>query len=156
MSSKDSSSYFIQFVAIGMVAVIAGGTLSAFTAKQPTTFAMWASAYLVLVMGVVQAGFGVMLARMVREVSRKLLYAALVLFNVGSLGVIASSAMKYGLLPGNRVLVISIGSALLLAGLAIFGYLARSAEQSKVKLLFYITLVGIAICVPIGILLAQR
>src|SRR5690625_2512550 len=48
----------LLFVVTGIVGVVAGGGLAAGTASDPTEFPVWASAYLALVVGVVQIALG--------------------------------------------------------------------------------------------------
>lgn len=146
MQQKIASLY----VTTGVMAIVLGGLVSAFCAKQPTTFAMWASAYLVLVVGVAQVIFGAVQKQSTGVLRR---YWAYGLFNVGNILVIVSTAMKYAQQPGNIVIAV-VGSASLVASLILFGWYMADAKQSWHKLAVFAVLLGLGVSVPVGIILA--
>ena len=85
---------------VGSVAIIAGGMIAAFSANAPSREAMWLSAYLVLVVGVIQIAIGVgFIVFVKKELSRRLLIAPLTLFNLGNAAVIVHT-----LAPANSAL----------------------------------------------------
>lgn len=141
------------YVILGIIAIIAGGALSAFSARYPSTFAMWASAYLVLVAGVVQVFFGLALERL--AVNNRLNYVTFGLFVAGNILVIAGSAVKYAGLSWNMPVTIA-GSVLLIATLALLGWTIRNAKRSFLKLSVYTVVICLAISIPTGLILAQQ
>ncbi len=143
------------YVAAGIAAIVAGGVVSAFSARHPNTFAMWASAYLVLVAGVAQICLGLALERLASSSSNKLGYAAFGLLVAGNVFVITGSAVKYAGLEWNMP-VTATGSVLLVAALALVGWAIRGAKRSRLKAGAYVGIVGLAVCIPIGLVLAQR
>lgn len=141
------------YVAAGVAAIVAGGVVSAFSARHPNTFAMWASAYLVLVAGVAQICLGFALERLAS--SNKLGYATFGLLVAGNAFVIAGSAVKYAGLGWNMP-VTATGSALLVVALSFIGWAIRNAKRSRLKAGAYVVIVGLAVCIPIGLVLAQQ
>lgn len=142
-----------MYQSTGILAVLLGGVLSAFTAKQPTTFAMWASAYLVLVMGAAQVLFGSAMVD-VRHSARRL-YAAWGLFNIGNILVIVSTGMKYAGIEGN-IAVTAAGSVLIGVGLLLYGWCIRAQRSSRLKWYAYGVAALLIVSLPIGMILAHK
>lgn len=143
------------YTTTGAVAVIVGGVLSAFTAKQPTTFAMWASAYLVLVAGVAQVVFGTLLLQPIaKKINRTQLYIAYGLFNVGNTVVVASTGMKYAGVDWN-IAVNMAGAILVLVGLLLFGWCIRAVAPSIMKSSTYGVVALLVASIPLGVILAH-
>lgn len=151
MMKQPRETYF--FWIIGITAIVAGGIVSAFLARQPSTSAMWASAYLVLIVGVVQVFFGTAIADVTKRNSR-LAYLICGLFNAGNALVITATTLKYAGYHGHLLVTIT-GSVLLVAALAVLAWYLRTARSSLRRLFAYIVIVILAISVPIGLLLAQ-
>jgi hypothetical protein len=143
------------YIAMGALAIIASGVMSAFLAKQPSTFAMWASAYLVLVVGVTQVFLGLVHAKLASSSSAWQAYWVFGLFNVGNALVIAGTAAKYAGLGWNMSIT-AIGSVLLVAALVLFGWQIRRAEVSRLKIGTYVVIIGLALSTPVGLLLAHQ
>lgn len=100
------------FLVVAALGILAGGLASAVGAHNPQRFVMWVSAYLVLVVGVVQAVFGAGQAWLTHRVpSRGLCWLQCALFNLGSVGVIASQALARHWLvyPGTLLFAAAMG-----------------------------------------------
>lgn len=97
-----------------LIAILAGGLMSGATAHAPTRYIMWMSAYLVLVVGVVQGVLGFTQALLPERVlSRAWHISEWIFFNVGNAGVIAGTLL-------NSVLIVAFGTALFVAALILF------------------------------------
>lgn len=137
----------------GVAAIIIGASVSAFTAKQPSTLAMWASAYLVLVVGVAQIFLASVVAQLMQTSSRKLLYQMFALFNAGNILVILSSVLKYSGYDKHVTLTI-MGAITLMAAMGWLGWLLRSAKASRLKTWTYVMLLLLISSALVGIVLA--
>ena len=142
------------FVGTGIAAILAGGVLSAFSAKSPTTLAMWASAYLVLVVGVAQVCFGLSLEQLAKKSRAAVIYWVFGLFNLGNMLVILGSVVKYSDLDWNMSLTL-LGSTSLVVSLVLLGGVIHQAAKSQLRAMLYTTIVLLVLCIPIGIILAQ-
>lgn len=143
----------------GGVAVIAGGLLAAVvglpgnaTAGLPLRHLAWASAYLVLVVGVAQFVFGMGQARLSARVPAPgWILAEWLVFNLGNAGVIA------GTLLGEFRWVLA-GTALFAAGIALFLIGTRGAlrvgwlagYRILLGLMFLSSLAGLVLSVRSG------
>ena len=138
------------FLAIGVSAVIAGGLLSAVTARNASYHSAWVVAYLVLVVGVAQVALGAGRASVVGAVPRAARVALEVsLFNLGSAGVIA------GTFTGLAVLV-DAGSVLLVAALVLLVAASRGSQAQRWRTVGFRTLIGfLMLSVVVGIVLAH-
>ncbi len=143
------------YTVTGVLAIVAGGVLSAFFAKQPSTFAMWASAYLVLIVGIAQIFLGGVIAKLGRKGKERLAYTVFGLFNVGNALVIGSTAIKYAELGGNIPLTI-VGSVLFVAALVLLGWHVHGAKPSQLKVWTYIVITALALSTPVGLFLAHQ
>lgn len=81
------------FTIISLVAISCGGLLVAFTARQPTQLKSWLSAYLVLVVGLLQLGI-VACCQSLGMAAAGLTLLALILFNLGNALVIIGRIIK--------------------------------------------------------------
>lgn len=141
------------YAAMGGLAVLTGASLAAFTAKQPSTLAMWASAYLLLVVGFAQIFLAVAVAELLAKNSRRLVNWIFVIFNLGNALVILSTALKYS---GHEqhVIVTIAGAAVIIATLSTLSWQVRLSQKSYLKLATYV-LVGLLISTSlIGMILA--
>jgi len=141
------------FGIVAALAIVTGGTISAFTARRPTRFAMWVTAYLVLIVGVVQAGllFGW------QQLGSPLLgwaATAFVLYNLGNIGVIAGRWLK-GKESWARYIVYG-GGALLGIAMLILGGLSLTVTFSWVHAILLAFIVIILVSMPIGLWLSAR
>src|SRR5699024_1357945 len=111
----------------GIVGVVAGGGLAAGTASDPTEFPVWASAYLALVVGVVQIALGLGAGALaVRPVGAADAASAFALFNGGSALVIAGTGLD-GVVSWN-VAMVDTGGVALIPAMALFVYMVRGAR----------------------------
>lgn len=134
-------------------AVIVGASLAAFGAKSPTTLAMWASAYLVLVVGVAQGWFGVALARLVKSSSQWLTVWVYGLFNTGNLAVIVSTMLKYNDHRQHLVLT-TLGAVLVNIAMILLARQLWFSRSSLIKLLTYSIIVLLMTSSLLGLVLA--
>lgn len=136
----------------GVLAIIIGGTLAAFSAKNPTTAAVWASAYLVLVMGVLQIAFGASLKHLAEKATRTAVDWAWGGFNAGGLLVMYSTMLKYG--GYNNEPALYVGSFFIIIAMFSMLHATRRAKHSHLRTGFYILVLVILVSVPTGIVLA--
>ncbi|MDO5710133.1 MAG: hypothetical protein Q4P32_00120 [Micrococcales bacterium] len=140
----------MPFVGVGLAAVVAGGLIAAAIAHAPTEPLVWLVAYLVLVVGVAQAGLGIgqfWLADHLLTPAR--LWAQFTLYNLGNAGVIAGTLL-------NLPLLVDAGGVLL--AVALIGFIVGSrgaGDLGTLRWLYRILIVLLLISVLIGLLLAQ-
>lgn len=146
---------FYAFVATGVSAIVLGGLISAFTAKQPSTFAMWTSAYLVLVAGVVPVFFGLTLSRLTPNLHARFIYSVCALFAAANVLMITGSAIKYSGLGWNMP-VTAAGSGAFVVALVLLGACIYSTRWSWLRVWTYVVIIVLGISVPIGFLLARQ
>lgn len=124
------------FVLFGGTAIIAGGLVAAAVAHQPVRQLVWMSAYLVLIVGVVQIVFGAGQAWLLsRPLGARRVVVEWLLLNLGNAGVVA------GTLSGSFALV-CIGVGLIAAGIVLFAFSTRDAKHRR-WLVGYRVLLGV-------------
>lgn len=102
------------FAWLGAAAIIAGGLVAAAVAHRPVQQLVWMSAYLVLIVGAAQIGFGAGQAWLSERLpSGGWITGEWIVFNLGNVGVIA------GTLLGSFRMVLA-GTVLFAAGTAAF------------------------------------
>jgi len=139
----------LPFFIAALVYVIAGGLLAAATAYVTTQKTAWATAYIVLVGGVVQAVLGAALGWLAQRARMPLTWAAFVLFNLGNLGVLA------GQLAGVLALTFAGGALLVIALILIIIATRRGAPAHPVLVwAFRVVAVILAVSIPTGLVLA--
>lgn len=143
------------FTALGTGCVVAGGLVAAATAPTPSTHASWAAAYLVLVGGVAQVALGWGQAVLAPHLpSRRRVLAQIAAWNAGNTAVLA------GTLTG-ITLVVDLGGALLVVGLALLAHAVRGGVRSGGQLArwarygFGLLVLILLVSIPIGLLLAR-
>lgn len=137
------------FAAAGLAGIIGGGLLAAaIAAPAPTRHGVWASAYLVLVIGVGQIVLAVgqaLLAESPPSVGLATTTAAL--FNT------ANIAIVLGVVTGH-IAVFDVGSVLLLIALVLFLHGVRRGRRAGWPLYAYrLFVAGLVISIPIGLLI---
>lgn len=141
------------FYYVAFIAIIIGGVVSAFTARQPARFTMWLTAYLVLVVGVVQFGL-VYCWQMLDITTTWQLIAGFCLYNIGNIAVMSGRYFK-GKSPYSLKCVYSGGVILALAMvLLIIG--AWAAPMSFAHISYTIFAGVILVSMPIGLTLSAR
>lgn len=141
-------------VTTGIIAILCGGLLSAFSARKPNRFSSWASAYLVLVSGLLQVIMGLGTYYLVEQYSSGLLFSAFIMFNLGNIGVILGTKLKA---ESKRYrLFVDGGGGLLVIALAVFLSIMRSASLSWQLIVLDLVTLLILISIPTGLVLARR
>lgn len=141
------------FTVLSLAAITAGGLLMAFSARKPTWLTSWMSAYLVLVVGVIQLGL-VAGWRGLGEPDAVLALTAFILYNLGNLSVILGTAFKTR--TKHYFAVVSIGGALLAASMILLLISVRHARGSWGLAGFIALVVVILISMPTGVVLSAR
>jgi len=139
------------FVVLGVLSIAAGGIVSAIFAHEPGRFVMWAAAYLVLAAGLVQVALGFLLKHLAPQNMERNLYTAVMLYNVGGLGVIAGTALKTSLV-GPTVLVLA--DAMFLLALLTIAYSVRTIRRSILLAFLYILLAVLFVSTLVGLFLS--
>ena len=137
----------LPFLLVSALAIVSAGALAAAMAHAPTQKVLWAVAYLVLVVGVSQAVFGVgqaLLATRATSVSMRV--AEWILFNLGNVGVIA------GTLCSSQLLV-WLGTLLFAASLITFLWATRGVRGGWAILAYRMLLVLIGGSAVVGLVL---
>lgn len=141
------------FLTLSVLAIVAGGLLSAFSARQPTRRASWASAYLVLVVGVIQ--YGIVVAwQHLHHPQTTLMILALCAYNLGSALVVTGTVLK-ARLPFYRMLVNSGGTAIGLS-MALLLIAVRKAPASWTLAGLVVLAAIILVSMPIGLTLSAK
>lgn len=139
------------FVWMGGVGAVAGGVLAAATAYAPTFHASWATAYLVLVVGVAQVCLGVGQALMAERVpSPRTVMSEFVLFNLGHIGVLLGGVLDTNWLT-------DIGGVLLLPPLVLMllSVRRRAAGPRWTVVAYRGLMVVLLVSIPTGLVLAR-
>lgn len=147
---RDRTRAAAPFLIVAGLAILAGGLLAAVTGPLELEHGSWAAAYLVLVVGVVQAAFGTAQAALLADPPGPGARTSfeLVAWNLGSLVVIAGTFVETPWLVGT-------GSALLLVALVVFMTAATRTGRYPRLTLLYRTLAGLmALSVAVGTLLS--
>lgn len=141
------------FIIISFLAICLGGVLSAFTARKPTRFVMWLTAYLVLIVGVAQLG----LAYSWLELNLHpgwVTIAAFIVYNFGNIAVMLGRSLK-GRTKWAKYFVYK-GGVLLAISMAILLWGANGVALSWASVLFYTLTTIILVSMPIGLVLSSR
>lgn len=137
------------FVVIGTAAIVAGGLISALTARTTVYHSAWVVAYLVLIVGVSQVALGLGQWRLASSpLGARSAIGLLVLFNLGNAGVILGSLTA-------TTIWVDLGSALLIAALIFFGWTVRSGSRTFVWWLYWAFVVMLAVSVVVGLVFAH-
>ena len=141
------------FIIFSFLAICAGGTLAAFTARKPSRFIMWLTAYLVLIVGIAQLGLAYSWLELNLHTGW-ITIAAFIVYNFGNLAVILGRALKsrtrwakYSVYKGGLLLAISM---------AVLLYGAHGVALSWTSVLFYALTITILVSMPIGLMLSSR
>ena len=144
----------LPMAAFGAAAVVAGGILAAATAHAPSQPAVWATAYLVLVVGVVQValaiGLGLLAARPVTGAMQAWAFG---LFNLGNAAVLTGTLLGDG--AGVGVWIVDVGGVLLAASMVLLLIYVRGAHRSRLLAIYVAVVAVILVSMPIGLVLAR-
>ena len=142
----------LPFLIAGIAYTIAGGMLAAATAFTTTEKTAWATAYIVLIGGVVQVALGAALAILAPESDARWKWGIFALFNLGNVGVLVGQLTA-------TVLVTDAATVALAASLAWALVATRQGsgrpEHRGWLLAFRILLVFLAVSMVTGVVLAQ-
>lgn len=141
------------FITLSVLAIAAGGIISAFTARKPSRLSAWLSAYLVLVVGLVQLGL-VESWRGLGAPQATVAGIALALYNAGSAAVICGTIFKTKI--KYSLLVVKAGGGCLAIAMAMLLYTVKGSQASKLFIGFIMLVLTILISMPIGIGLASK
>lgn len=143
----------LLFAVAGTAAIVAAGALAAGVASAPSEFTVWATAYLALVVGVVQVALGLGAGALaVRPVGAVLAASTFVLFNAASALVIVGTGLD-GVLGWNTALV-DVGGLALIPAMGLFLYMVRGARSGAWLACYRIVTAVILVSMPIGLFLA--
>lgn len=149
--------WLVPFLIAGVACIVGGGLLAAATAYVTTQKTAWATAYLVLVGGIAQAGLGAAVAGLSPLASRRLAWTVLIGWNIGNAGVLA------GQLSG-LVALTDVGGAVLVVSLVLVLIAVRSGRRADIVLspthpgvlwAFRVLVLVLAVTIPIGLTLAH-
>ena len=137
------------FLAGGVVAVVVGGVVAALSRPIGWERGPWVAAFLVLVVGVGQAGLAMGQSAGPALVSRRAIEAEVILGNGGALLVIV------GTLSSSPAMA-TAGSLLFGAAIALFAHHGRGSRGHRgwVQRLYLALLVVLALSVPMGVALS--
>ncbi len=151
---QKTNNYAYLFGLFGASAIILSGVFAAFSAHAPTHFALWSTAYGTLVVGVVQLCIAAALYYSARTISMRSVAAVFLAYNVGNAGVLLGTYLDEA--ASTPTALVNIGGILISLSLLAILYLLRNRKPNGAMLAFYVVIIGTLICVPIGLLLAQR
>jgi len=141
------------FSALGLGAIVAGGIFSAFSARHPTRFAMWLTAYLVLIVGLIQLGL-IAGWQQLHLATSAIIIACFAFYNIGNAAVVIGRWLK-----GKRNEArfgVYIGSGLLIVSMLFLGGTALGAGMSWTLVWFLALIIVVIASAPIGVILSIR
>lgn len=141
------------FLVISIIAIIWGGLLSASTASHPTRYSVWASAYLVLVVGITQLGLVYYWQRL-NISSSALAITALIIFNIGNLIVLFGRFLKQS--SHWSLSWITLGSILLAIAVIMLGVNASGTAVTSSLSWYFILLLVILFGAFAGVIMSAR
>lgn len=144
----------VLFDSLGFLAVAAGGFFVAFSAKKPSRLVNWASAYLILIVGLVQIGFGHSLNHLLGDGSMWPPILAFIAYNLGNLGVLLGTILKYK--QSKTTPLVNVGGLLLAISIIIMLVTVWGSARSWQLILFTVASLTILISMPIGLTLSSR
>ena len=139
----------LPFVLVGVVGIVAGGLVAAVSRPLGWDHGSWASAYLVLVVGVAQIGLGAGQAAFATStVPKSRIQAQLALVNGASALVIGGTLL-------DSPITVTVGCALFVAALVLFASSAATGGvERSFRLLYVALLVLLIVSTPVGIALS--
>jgi hypothetical protein len=139
----------LPFFVAALVCVVAGGLLAAATAYVTTQKTAWATAYIVLVGGVAQAGLGAALGWLARRAAVRTAWIVFALWNLGNAGVVAGQL--------SSLIVLTFAGGMLLVAALIVTVLATGGGAPTHPVLlwgFRVLVIVLAVSIPTGLVLA--
>lgn len=141
------------FSAASVLAIAAGGLLAAFSARKPDKLKIWMSAYLVLIVGLVQLGL-VTAWQATGATDFRLALAAFVMYNLGNGCVLLGTMYKTGF--RNYSLVVNFGGLALAAAMVLLLVSVRDLQASWTLAGFIALVLVILVSMPIGLVMSAR
>lgn len=141
------------FLFLSLSAVVAGGVISAFTARKHTRQSAWLSAYLVLVVGMIQYGL-IGCWRGLESPRETMATAAFTLYNLGSIAVIFGTVHKVRFEYSLRI--VKSGGFLMGLAVLVLLYAAKDSRASWIFVGLVMLILTVLISMPIGILLSAK
>jgi hypothetical protein len=142
-----------SYIFLSVFSIVAGGLISAFSARKPSRQTAWVSAYLVLVVGIVQLGL-VTLWHRFGNPNPGTTTLALLIFNVGNVTVLYGTLRKRQL-KYYRILV-NAGGGLIALGMALLLFAVRSQHASLSLVEFIVLTAIILLSIPAGLFISYR
>lgn len=144
---------------LAVAAVVVGGLVSAVVAHDPTEKPVWASAYLVLVMGIAQIGLVLGRALLPARVpSPRTVALEFLVFGLGNAGVVLGTLI-------DAVWLVDVGGALLVVALALMVWGVRSPADAarvdrspwltRLRWCYRVLVVVLLVSIPVGLVLAR-
>lgn len=134
---------------VGFAGIVAGGFVAAIVATNPSENGIWASAYLVLVVGVAQVALGLGQAWLAAvPPSRQAVAAEVAIFNLGNAAVIGGTLI-------DRTWLVDIGGVLLIAALAMYLGATRRARGGWLLAAYRVLIAFVLVSIPVGLILAR-
>ncbi len=138
----------MPFAAMAALAVVGGGVLAAVMAHAPSRTVMWAVAYLVLVVGVIQAVLGVGQALLLqRAPAVRVVTLEWLAFNAGNAGVIIGTVVS-------AWWVVLLGTLLFALALAFFLHATRAVRCGWPAYAYRLLIVFMGGSAVVGLLLS--
>jgi heme/copper-type cytochrome/quinol oxidase subunit 4 len=143
----------MMLIGFGAAAVLAGGGLSAASAPRASYLTSWATAYLVLVVGVVQIALGIGVDQLTgHQPSTRPLTIAFLLFNLGNAATIGGTIAKHT--AGGNTHLVDLGGLLIGLAMLLFIHLVRRAAKTKWLLAYRVLVALVLLSSLIGMVLA--
>lgn len=149
------SAWFRWFIVTAAVCVVAGGLLAAATAYMTTQKTAWATAYIVLVGGVAQAGLGGAVAWLRPAAPPRMARQTWALWNLGNAGVLGGQLAGVLLLTDIGTALLVVALALVLVAVGSHRYRGGSQHHRGVLAAFQFLVILLAVTMPIGVVLAH-
>ncbi|WP_166980400.1 hypothetical protein [Paramicrobacterium fandaimingii] len=141
----------IPFLWVGTAAIIVGGLVAAITSPLKLEHGSWASAYLVLIVGIALIFFGVTQSLLTERATRRTIAIEIGAWVLGSLAVLGGTLVS-------QPAIVDIGGAVLVIALIVFALAVRTRGRTRATLplwVFRFVLLVMIISIPIGLVLSH-
>ena len=139
---------FPIFFTLSLLAITAGGVISAFTARKPSRLTSWVSAYLVLVVGIIQFGL-VSLWNQLGQPGDTITLLAFIAYNLGNLAVVIGTILK------RKAALVNLGGMLIALAMVLFLTIPWGTKLSWALIGWIALAVVILVSMPIGLVLSS-
>lgn len=141
------------FFVLSVLAIVAGGILSAFSARRPTRLTAWASAYLVLVVGVIQAGLAAAWYGL-KQPGSAVGVLAFILYNLGNAAVLSGTILR--MRHRSAAAFVDWGGILIAAAMVGLLLALTGTPLSPLSVIVIVLVAIIAVSMPIGLYLSHK